>query len=1228
MWQVGDDVICSTALDLKGEEIQKLSVIQSLPNLLATDVQACMSQVVPKMQQSLPTASPEFHLAAASTFKTIIEQKLISHAVFSQTFLQSILSSLDSHKNDSVIYRAWLEALLDVIELLPAEDIRSQILDFAVNYGQLAQPILLRIASGKLLGKMCTRFDSEMIQKEVLPTVQSLCQDVYGEVRANMCLQLPYVAEGLKPECVKPALLPSLVELAIDEDSDVRIASIQTIVNLIPLLEQDTLINIIVPLIKKLCDNASVTDDDVICVIAQEFGKLISSLQDCLTVDRKWFLNYFQELSKMGLSATAKKYVKPELTFIVYSDIVSQRCLQCRRQCAFNLPAIFNFVISTLSPTSSSSEEIDLILSIFSALSYDPYYMVRRTVACGFHEVAKILGPRLGSIEMVFERLLKDESVEVLEGLIPNLTLILEWLHSCEMTNKEEVRVGIGKALLKCEAEIASTNSWRLAAILFAQFESLPKHFPSDFLYSYFVPLSFTRILKARPLPIRLAAGRMYLVLLRYNAKSVQRTELRNRLLNELAKSSDYYVRMLFVRMMVEAMSIFSTEYFKKYFFMPLMNLAEDPIANIRLKVVMLMPLLKGQLRVPTDKKLLTALETTLRHLATEKDKDVNAALLNVTKALEEIEVLYEGQSKPATSSKINEDLKKLEEEKRISLSGKVTSDQTGKKSHSRSRSAITNRSKSNVETSTKLIQPIKDSTSTSRERSDSAKSSTSNNTLTSNWVHLTPNRNLLTYPSEKINHSASTTSTASLDNDYWKTNILATTEKSFSKLSLFEALVTSLPKERNQGSEHRCCNFKYCPCNKYDFEFSQSKPHALCMHNRHICSDLNKPFLLATNSRGERSQDMQHYNTSSLLTRNIYRTNFAIRNKLPNVPALRTLTNTAQYNFPWTFSSLPEIPVALSDDEFLVDAGIRMPAQLLSSQNISKIPNWQNCFDKKKVGSIDVHRNNAIFDQTSKVVRYSSEKYDHTEYRSPQERSEFKTDTSLDYKERYSRLSALKENFDDQQFLKSDLRSKRYSTPNGRVSFRLDSSEEKPIDDNLKRNSGVNFGKDRKLINSKSLLDRGKRHSASYTIKIPDSKDTKQKLKRHSMDVTTDCSSIERFNRPLRRYSTLDVNHNQGLGSSKIPLRSSSISSGSRTAPTTRASSPIRSHFRFSLESCPITDGLCTENRFDRLSSSNEEVYKFCQRFIGYESTFNKNPSSLRSRDSKLPVRSTRKRL
>lgn len=55
-----------------------------------------MSRVVPKMQQSLATASTEFHIAASSTFKTILEQKLVSHNVFSQTFLQSILNSLEN----------------------------------------------------------------------------------------------------------------------------------------------------------------------------------------------------------------------------------------------------------------------------------------------------------------------------------------------------------------------------------------------------------------------------------------------------------------------------------------------------------------------------------------------------------------------------------------------------------------------------------------------------------------------------------------------------------------------------------------------------------------------------------------------------------------------------------------------------------------------------------------------------------------------------------------------------------------------------------------------------------------------------------------------------------------------------------------------------------------------------------------------------------------------------
>ncbi|KZC09718.1 Serine/threonine-protein phosphatase 4 regulatory subunit 4, partial [Dufourea novaeangliae] len=647
----------------KGDDFQKLSVIQNLPSLLQTDTQSCMSRVVPKMQQSLATASTEFHIAASTTFKTILEQKLVSHNVFSQTFLPSVLNSLESR--DPVVCDAWLETLLDVIELLPVEVIRMQILPLTISKGQLSQPIYSRIMCSRLLGKICTRFESAMIQKEVLPTVHSLCQDVNSEVRASICLQLRFVAEGLGAESVKPALLPSLVELASDEESNVRCTSVQTIVYLLPHLQEDTIKTIIMPLVKKLCENAMKSNDNVICVIAQEFGKLVLGLENCLApAEKTWFLKYFQQLAQMGI-ISMKKESKPHLPFINSNPGEDEKYIECRRCCAFNMPAMFLFV-------SYSADDTDALLVTFNALASDHYYIVRKTVASGFHEVAKVLGPKSGRIKADLIKLLKDDSEEVLQGLVPHIGLTLDCLAESQTIGVDRVDstlMEIGRALLKCESEISGTHNWRLASMMHSQLEIIPKYFPSDFIYSYFVPMAFFRILHARPIPVRLAAGTLYLFLLRYNMKPMQRVELRSRLYTELANSPDCYVRMMFVRMMIEAFEIFSTVYFKEHFFTTLLNLAEDPVANIRIKVVSLLPQLKSQLWMPTDKKLLSAMETTVGHLMnSEKDRDVITMLTIVMRKLNETELRYDGQTSTAKQTKHDmEDTRKLEEEKRLS---------------------------------------------------------------------------------------------------------------------------------------------------------------------------------------------------------------------------------------------------------------------------------------------------------------------------------------------------------------------------------------------------------------------------------------------------------------------------------------------------------------------------------------------------------------------------------
>ncbi|KAG7202029.1 hypothetical protein KM043_004713 [Ampulex compressa] len=714
MLQEGDEAPYEgTSSDPKGDEIQKLSVVQSLPGLLAADTQSCMLRVVPKMQQSLAGASTEYHIAASATFKTILEQRLVSHSIFSQTFLQSILNSLDSR--DPVVCHAWLETLLDVIELLPVEVIRAQILPLAIGKGQLSQPIYSRVTCSRLLGKICTRFDSALIQKEVLPTVHSLCQDVNSEVRASICSQLRFVAEGLGEELVKPSLLPSFVELASDEECDVRQASVLTIVHLLPHLQEDTIKTIIAPLVKKLCENAAKSEDNVLCMIAQEYGRLVFSLDKYLsTVERSWFLKYYQQLAQIGVPSIRKE-TKPHFPFINSNPAEDERHVECRRCCAFNLPAMFVFI-------TNSPEDTDDLLVTLSSLANDHYYMVRRTVACGIHEVAKVLGPKCGRLKGDVIKLLKDDSEEVLQGLVPRIGLTLDCLTESQTIGVDRVDstlMEIGRALLKCEAEIAAGNNWRLASLMHAQLEILPKCFPSDFIYSYFVPIAFRRILHARPIPVRLAAGILFLVLLRYNAKLMQRVELRNRIYTDLATSPDCYVRMMFVRMMVEAMEIFSSVYFKKHFFAALLALAEDPIANIRIKVVQMLPQMKAQLWLPNDKKLFSALETSVRHLLNnEKDRDVLSVLTPVVQKLEEIDVKYEGQTLPTKMTKQEaEDARKLEEEKRLSgitIGKSPTAGSTIKK-------AAWQRSSTDV-TGKAISQPLKDGAQAGRQTSDSLK--------------------------------------------------------------------------------------------------------------------------------------------------------------------------------------------------------------------------------------------------------------------------------------------------------------------------------------------------------------------------------------------------------------------------------------------------------------------------------------------------------------------------
>ncbi|XP_023226349.1 serine/threonine-protein phosphatase 4 regulatory subunit 4-like [Centruroides sculpturatus] len=248
------------------------------------------------------------HLNNSNTFlSSLLSQELVPSNTFTHSFLQSILSSVDSR--DPVVANAWMETLLDVIDLLPKDIIKRDILTLAINKGQISQPVSSRLLCCKMLGKICTKFDPYIIRKEILPVVQSLCQDVDHEVRGCMCRQLDVVAKGIGLEATKSAILPELVELANDEESYVRLTGIETVVQMLPMLDDETCIQIIIPLVKKFCENSIRTEDATLPVIARHLGKLCHGLAVNLTPDQQqWFLTYYRELAKLGLPHHRKSF--------------------------------------------------------------------------------------------------------------------------------------------------------------------------------------------------------------------------------------------------------------------------------------------------------------------------------------------------------------------------------------------------------------------------------------------------------------------------------------------------------------------------------------------------------------------------------------------------------------------------------------------------------------------------------------------------------------------------------------------------------------------------------------------------------------------------------------------------------------------------------------------------------------------------------------------------------
>ncbi|XP_069772279.1 serine/threonine-protein phosphatase 4 regulatory subunit 4 isoform X2 [Narcine bancroftii] len=658
-----------------GQDVQRTSVIVNLPNLMRQNTSETIRRVVPKIREVLHVAGVEMQLAAAVSFLTILQEEIVSIAAYIHSFLPIILVNLD-HK-DTVISNAWLETLLTVINALPKETIRQEILSPLVSKAQLSQTVQSRLASCKILGQIARKFESHVLQhsvvchltgemhlhacsgvyhiirikRDILPLVRSLCQDVEYEVRSCMCRQLEYIAQGIGVEQTKIAILPELVELARDEGSSVRIAAFDTIVNLLVMFDNDDRTQIIFPLVMMFCEKSFKADETILAPLSHQLGKLCHGLSGNLTDEQHlWFLDFYKKFCTLGLQ---HENGQSEHLTQFYAAEMDAKYGSVRQNCAYNLPAMILFI----DPKCFYTE----LYSTFSSLCHDPETLVRRTVATGFHEVIKLLGPSVHIVHKELIALLQDESLQVLDALLDHLPEILRFIISGGDHVPTENKVHIPDlipALSMAEQRAATSLKWRIHEKLLLTFSCLPQVISSDQIYYKFLPIMFRIMTTNNVLPVQRASARTLCVFVRYNRKQEQRQEICSKLIEQLGQGKSCWNRLRFLDICEFIMDLFSKAFFCKYFFLPVLELSHDPVPNVRIKFCYMLPKLKSALKLPADKHLLQQLDLCVRKLlCQEKDKDVTAVVRVITLELDRIEtsVECEDMEKRGESKSVNE---------------------------------------------------------------------------------------------------------------------------------------------------------------------------------------------------------------------------------------------------------------------------------------------------------------------------------------------------------------------------------------------------------------------------------------------------------------------------------------------------------------------------------------------------------------------------------------------
>ncbi|MFH4974788.1 hypothetical protein AB6A40_001497 [Gnathostoma spinigerum] len=607
----------------EGREIQKLSVIRTFSDLLDTEGELAIDQVLPLIQKVLEedASNLDMHCEAAVTFKNIFKNsKLVARfSSLVERLLEIILKNIGVQKNN-LSAAAWLETLVEVIDDVSIPTLQHSVIPVAIAQAEPSQRVQRRIIATKLIERLCTVLPSYNVRREIAPCAQILSQDLNPNVRSAIAQRLAIVARALDNsiDCCQ-LVLPCLIQLCKDEDISVRESALNVVSCCIAHFNKESLKHSIIPLLKKCTEQAIFLRDETLVAVAKNLGEWIHNLKDVVSsTEKKWFLDTYLKMCHFPLTTSQTTTTNDATSVLTIA----------RRMCAFNFPCIVQIY--------GDECFTKRLLPVLESFCSDPEEETRCATAAGFHELIKLVPSECASLIPPFIDLIRGSAPEVVGHLTGHLDSILPPLYECAPetdTPNATVRVSrthISRVLIGCNRLIRGSSSWRAHHSYLQNIAVLRKLISPSDLYVSFIPMLKQESLTARAIPCRVAAASTLLLFMRVNPEASERKSIIDFFVHSIACHQSCHRRRLFLDIVPHVLATFSRSFFHEYFLDGVLKMGKDPISNIRLQFCHTLPKIKRNLILPQDESVLQKLEKAVRETLSSEQNNQTRQILQM----------------------------------------------------------------------------------------------------------------------------------------------------------------------------------------------------------------------------------------------------------------------------------------------------------------------------------------------------------------------------------------------------------------------------------------------------------------------------------------------------------------------------------------------------------------------------------------------------------------------